>query len=144
MFTRNEKVENQKGKLVHSFNQSFTPNFLHSEKFFINFVYIFIWIFWKSFAEYAKWRKWMKNRMIHAHQWHLRQVVSSKRSIPIPVEFQSIPCLVDCMVPKWSTQWHHCCQHLHLTPIHVEYSFQCLHLVWHSQCISRDWQNEWN
>lgn len=67
---------------------------------------------------------------------HLRQVVFSKQSIQIPVEFQNSPCLVHYTGPKYYTRLHHCYPHLHQRLIHAKYLFQCWHLVLHSQCIS--------
>lgn len=126
---------------IHSFVQSFTQKF-YSENLFIN-RYVDD-SFRIAVALNATQSSRIKMWSIRAWKWHLRQVVSLRRSIPIRVEFQSIPCLVGCMVPRWSIQWLHCCQRLRRRQIHAECLFQCLHLVWHFQCISMDWQKRTN
>ena len=133
------------GKLhfyIHSFVQSFTPKLLIFWKFFINRYVDESFPIAVAFESNATWKA--KIVSIRACKWHLRQVVSLRRSIQIRVEFQSIPCLVGCMVPRWSIQWLHCCQRLRRRPKHAECLFQCLHLVWHFQCISKDWQKKKN
>lgn len=139
-------VENKEKKnwanFIHSFNLShqirlYSENCLLIDMLMSLFQLQLLWMQCN-----AMWKE--KISSIRAYKWHLRQVVSLRRSIQIRVEFQSIPCLVGCMVPRWSIQWLHCCQRLHRRLIHAECLFQCLHLVWHSQCISKDWQKKKN